>query len=106
MGRTLLSLYVGAVAEIFVFLSLIPGDSMKQPTPWQIAMRQTLFPMVLVKDVLGSVVDALPQPFSAIGSFLILGFEFLVQAALFGLPVWIGMLCLSRLPGGNRVTVE
>lgn len=56
MGRTLLSFFVGAVAEIFVFFSLIPGDSMKPPTPWQTAIEHTLFPMVLVKDVLGSIV--------------------------------------------------
>jgi len=29
---------------------------MKPPTPWQTAIEHTLFPMVLVKDVLGSIV--------------------------------------------------
>ena len=87
MGRTLLSLFVGAAAEVLVFFSLIPDDSTKPPTPWQTGIGYTLLPMVLVKNILGPITDTLPHPLLAVSGFLIFGLGFLLQAAIFGLSI-------------------
>jgi hypothetical protein len=101
MGRTLLSLFIGAVTEILVFISLIPDDSTKPPTAWQTVIGYTLLPTVSVGNILGPIADTMPHPLLAFTGFLIFGLGFLLQAAIFGLPVWIGALYLSKLRVGH-----
>jgi hypothetical protein len=60
-----------------------------------------LFPMMSVNDTLGPIAERLSYPLSVVSGFLIFGLGFLLQAAIFGLPVWIGAFFLSRL-GASR----
>src|SRR5580658_5644929 len=69
MRRALLSVYVGSVAEILVFVLLIPNNSTTPPTRFQAALVHILLPMMSVKDTLGPVAGALPYPLSAVSGF-------------------------------------
>ena len=95
MGRALLSIFAGAIIELFVFVSRIPDDSTKPLNLWQVALGYTVAPSTWIAGRFGPLPENLPGLMSMIREVLVLGFAFLVQAAIFAVPIWICYFSIS-----------
>ncbi len=90
MMRALLSIFAGAIMELFVFVSRIPDDSTKPLNAWQVALGYIVAPATWIAGRFGPLpTENLPGLPSIIREVLVLGLAFLVQAAIFAVPVWI-----------------
>lgn len=95
MGRALLSIFAGAIMELFVFVSRIPDDSTKPLNLWQVALGHTVAPAAWIAGRFGPLPENLPGLMPMIREVLVLGLAFLVQAAIFAVPVWICFFSIS-----------
>jgi len=102
MMRALLSIFAGAIMELFVFVSRIPDDSTKPVNAWQVALGHTVAPAAWISGRFAPLPENLPGLPSIIREVLVLGLAFLVQAAIFAVPVWICFFSISRAKRKQR----
>jgi hypothetical protein len=95
MVRALLSIFAGAIMELFVFVSRIPENSTKPLNLWQVALGHIVGPAIWIAGRFGPLPENLPGPMSMIREVLVLGLAFLIQAAIFAVPVWICLFSIS-----------
>ena len=88
-----LSICIGLVLEVLMFLSLLPKNSMQPMTPWQKWGGYTQAPGFAVFGLLGMTfghsLDRLPRPIGYGGVILIMSFAAFAQVAVFAFPIWV-----------------
>ena len=87
---------MGALLEIVVFLSLLPKDSTRPPTPLQQVLGYTQAPgggafFLLFGTGLGHQLDRLPHSLGMAIAFIGFAVVFLFQSAVMGVPIWLAI---------------